>query len=181
MSDLKQRFTKEIVPNLIKKLSLKNTLSVPKITKIVVNVGVPKSDNSKKNIEIITQELQQITGQEPKVTKAKKAIAGFNIRQGDPIGLSVILRGERMFDFLEKLYRIVLPQVRDFRGIKLSAFDGQGNYTLGLTEQIIFPEIDYAKVDKVHGMEITIVTSTNSDKMAKALLEEIGMPFEKEE
>lgn len=181
MSDLKKRYTKEIAPALKKRLNLQNILSVPKVTKIVINIGIPKSDSSKKDLEIIKQELKDITGQEPKTTKAKKAIAGFNIRQGDPVGLAVILRGERMFDFLEKLYRIVLPQVRDFRGIKLNAFDGQGNYTLGLTEQIIFPEIDYAKVEKVHGMEITIVTSTRNDKMAKELLLEIGLPFEKEE
>ena len=181
MTNLKQRFYQEIVPRLQKKLGITNRLAVPKPTKVVVNVGIPKSDKSKLIIEEVRQELAAITGQMPKINRARKAISGFNLRQGDPIGVSVTLRGQKMFDFLEKLCRIVLPQVKDFRGVNPNAFDGQGNYTLGLKEQIIFPEVDYSKVNHVHGLEITIVTSTDSDDQARELLKEIGLPFAKEE
>ncbi len=179
--NLKQRYHQEILPKLQKQLAKKNLLAVPRLTKVVVNVGIPKSDRSKLQVEEVKQELAAITGQMPKLNRARQAIAGFNLRQGDPIGLSVTLRGQKMFDFLDKLCRLVLPQVKDFRGVKLNAFDGQGNYTLGLKEQIIFPEIDYAKVNYVHGLEITIVTTTTNDQEAKALLAEIGLPFAKEE
>ncbi len=180
-ASLKQRYHQEIIPKLQKQLGLKNVLAVPRLTKVVVNVGVPKSDRSKLLIEEVKQELTAITGQVPKLNRARRAIAGFNLRQGDPIGLSVTLRGQRMFDFLDKLCRIVLPQVKDFRGVNPQAFDGQGNYTLGLKEQIIFPEIDYAKVNYVHGLEITIVTTAKDDEKARLLLKEIGLPFAKEE
>jgi len=180
MKNLKQRYQEEIVPTLQKRLGLSNHLAVPRLVKVVVNIGVPKSDKSKLIVEEVRQELAAITGQTPKINRAKKAIAGFNLRQGDPIGVSVTLRGQRMFDFLEKLCRIVLPQVKDFRGVSSTAFDGHGNYTLGLREQIIFPEVDYAKVSHVHGLEITVVTTAETDQQARALLEEIGMPFAKE-
>ncbi len=180
MKPLKQRYQEEIVPRLQKALSLANPLAVPRLIKIVINVGVPKSDRSRLIIEEVRQELAAITGQMPRINRAKKAIAGFHLRQGDPIGVSVTLRGQRMFDFFEKLCRIVLPQVKDFRGVSSTAFDGHGNYTLGLQEQIIFPEVDYSKVSHVHGLEITFVTNTNNDQHARALLQEMGMPFAKE-
>ena len=181
MKDLRQRYYQDILPQLQKSLAISNKLAVPKPVKVVVNVGVPKSDHSKLFIQEVKQELAAITGQMPKINFAKKAIAGFNLRQGDPIGVSVTLRGQRMFDFLEKLCRIVLPQVKDFRGVNPHAFDNQGNYTLGLKEQIIFPEIDYAQVSQVHGLEITIVTSTTDITQAKELLKAIGLPFAKED
>ena len=177
--NLKARFVETIHGELMKTLGIKNPMAVPRVAKIIVNVGVPKSDSSTKDIETVKTELATITGQAPKVAGAKQSIAGFKIRAGDPVGVSVTLRGAKMFDFLDKLCRIVLPQVKDFRGVKNTAFDHSGNYTLGLTEQIIFPEIDYAKVEKVHGMEIVIVTTTKSDTEAFELLKAIGMPFEK--
>ncbi len=180
MSDLRTKFYETIAPVLAKELGLDNLQAVPRVKKIIVNVGVSKKENPKE-IDVVASEVAAITGQKPKITSAKKSIAGFNIREGDPIGVAVTLRGEKMFDFLEKLCRIVLPQVKDFRGVSSGAFDGSGNYTLGLTEQIIFPEIDYAKVERVHGLEITIVTTTNSDSAARALLVALGMPFEKNE
>ncbi len=179
--NLKQRYQQEIVPKLKRQLDLKNTMAVPKLVKVVVNVGVPKSDRSKLLVEQVKQELATITGQNPKLNRARQAIAGFNLRQGDPIGLSVTLRGQKMFDFIDKLCHLVLPQVKDFRGINPHAFDGQGNYTLGLREQIIFPEIDYSQVNYVHGLEITFVTTAVDDNQAKLLLKEIGLPFAKEE
>lgn len=177
MKNLKQRYQEEIVPKLQKQFGFKNKLAVPRFVKVVINVGVPKSDRSKLIIEEVKQELAAITGQMPQINRAHQAIAGFNLRQGDPIGVSVTLRGQKMFDFLEKLCRIVLPQVKDFRGVSSTAFDGHGNYTLGIKEQIIFPEIDYAKVSHVHGLEISIVTTAQTDEQARELLKEIGMPF----
>lgn len=177
--NLKTRFDTIIKPELGKTLGIKNPLAIPHVTKIIVNVGIRKSDSTDKDIKTAFAELQSITGQTPKIAGAKKSIAGFKIRAGDPVGVSVTLRGGNMFDFLDKLCRIVLPQVKDFRGVKTTGFDGSGNYTLGLTEQIIFPEIDYAKVEKVHGLEIVIVTSTKSDSQARQLLTAIGMPFAK--
>ena len=149
--------------------------------KVIINIGVPKTYSSQKDIETAKTELTAITGQAPHITTAKQSIAGFKIRAGENVGVAVTLRGQRMFDFLDKLCRIVLPQVKDFRGVKRRAFDGNGNYTLGLTEQIIFPEIDYASVQKVRGLEITIITSAKNDEHAFSLLKAIGMPFEKEE
>jgi len=175
--NLKDRYQKDIAPALQKELGLTNVMSVPRLVKVVVNVGIPKSDSTKKDIEVVKSEIAAITGQAPAVKTSKQSIAGFKIREGDPVGVSVVLRGAKMFDFLDKLCRIVLPQVKDFRGVKNTGFDGNGNYTLGLTEQIIFPEIDYAKVERVHGMEITIVTSTKNDQSARKLLVHLGMPF----
>lgn len=178
--NLETRFKTTLAKELLTTLGLANPLSVPSLKKIVVNIGITKSDSSEKDLATAKAELTSITGQVPRVAGAKKSIAGFKIREGDSVGLSVTLRGSRMFDFLDKLCRIVLPQVKDFRGVKLGAFDGHGNYTLGLAEQIIFPEIDYAKVEKIRGLEITIVTSAKDDVTAKALLVALGMPFEKE-
>lgn len=180
-TNLKVRYAEEIAPKLQKELGLKNALEVPKPMKVVINIGIPKSDSTPKDIEVATAELTAIAGQAPQVTRAKQSIAGFKIRAGEPVGVSVTLRGARMFDFLDKLCRIVLPQVKDFRGVKAHAFDGNGNYTLGLTEQIIFPEIDYAHVEKIRGMEISVVTSAKNDEHAFKMLQMIGMPFEKEE
>lgn len=177
---LKTRFYQDIRPALAKELGIKNPLAVPTFLKVVINIGIKKSDSSTKDIEVAKAELASITGQTPKIGGAKKSIAGFKIRTGDPVGVSVTLRSNKMFDFLDKLCRIVLPQVKDFRGVKSNAFDGHGNYTLGLSEQIIFPEIDYSKVEKIRGMEITIVTSADNNKHGYALLKAIGMPFEKE-
>ncbi len=178
--NLKTRFAEEIRPTLGKKLGIANMHAVPNLTKVVINVGIPKSDNTNKMVEVVKSELAAISGQAPKINGAKQSIAGFKIRAGDPVGVSVTLRGAKMFDFLDKLCRIVLPQVKDFKGVKRNAFDSCGNYTLGLTEQIIFPEIDYSKVEIVHGMEIVMVTSAKDRDAAYALLEAIGMPFEKE-
>lgn len=180
-TNLKTRLTKDLYPALAKDLGIKNPMALPRLKKIVLNIGIGKSDTSKHDLEIARQELTTIAGQLARITSAKQSIAGFKLREGDPIGVSVTLRGAKMFDFLDKLCRIVLPQVKDFRGVKRTAFDGSGNYSLGLTEQIIFPEIDYAKVDKIRGLEITLVTSTSSDQESFRFLELIGIPFEKEE
>lgn len=178
-ANLMMRFQGEYLPKLMTELGLKNKLATPRLTKIILNVGIPKSDTSTKDVEVAKAELSALSGLSPKVGGAKQSIAGFKIRAGDPVGVSVTLRGSKMFDFLDKLCRIVLPQVKDFRGIKNTSFDGHGNYTLGLSEQIIFPEIDYAKTEKIHGLEIVIVTSTDNDQHAHALLKILGMPFEK--
>ena len=180
-SNLKTRFETVYRANLLKELGLKNIFAAPKLIKIILNVGIPKTDSSAKDVETIKAELAALTGLAPKVGGAKQSIAGFKIRAGDPVGVSVTLRGIKMFDFLNKLCRIVLPQVKDFRGVKNTAFDGHGNYTLGLSEQIIFPEIDYAKTEKIHGLEIVIVTSSRSDEHARALLKILGLPFAKVE
>jgi len=180
-ANLKTRINQEINPVLAKELKITNPMALPRVKKIILNIGIGRTETSKKDLETARAELTAITGQLAKISQAKKSIAGFKVREGDPIGVNVTLRGDSMFDFLDKLCRIVLPQVKDFRGVKKTAFDGNGNYTLGLTEQIIFPEIDYAKVEKIRGLEITIVTSTNSNQEAHKLLELIGLPFEKEE
>jgi large subunit ribosomal protein L5 len=180
-TNLKTRLKEEIYPKLGKELGIANPMAIPRLQKVVINIGIPKSDTTKKDIEVARTELTTITGQLAKVSGAKQSIAGFKIRAGDPVGVNSTLRGERMLDFLDKLCRIVLPQVKDFRGVKQGAFDGHGNYTLGLSEQIIFPEIDYAKIDKIRGLEITIVTSTSNNEHAYQLLAAIGMPFAKEE
>ena len=180
-ANLKTRFETEYSLALLKELGLKNKMALPRLNKIVLNVGIPKSDTSAKDVEVARAELAALSGLSPKVGGAKQSIAGFKIRAGDPVGVSVTIRGLKMFDFLDKLCRIVLPQVKDFRGVKSTSFDGHGNYTLGLSEQIIFPEIDYAKTEKIHGLEIVIVTTVSSDDHARALLKILGMPFEKAE
>jgi large subunit ribosomal protein L5 len=179
MNRLKEKFQSEISPALVSKFNYNSVMEVPKVEKIVVNMGIGDAVQNSKALDVAVDELTQITGQKPVVTKAKKSIAGFRLREGMPIGAKVTLRGERMYQFLDKLISVSLPRVRDFRGVSKKAFDGRGNYTLGVKEQLIFPEIDYDKVSKVRGMDIVIVTTANSDEEARELLTQIGMPFQK--
>lgn len=179
MNRLKERYQTEIVPALYKQLSLVNIMQVPTPKKVVVNIGLGEAMDNPKALEAAVADLTAITGQKPIVTKARKSIANFKLREGRAIGAKVTLRGERMWAFLDRLMNIVLPRVRDFRGVSPDAFDGRGNYTLGLREQLIFPEIEYDKIDKVRGMEITIVTDAPSDDQAAAMLQMLGMPFRK--
>ncbi|WP_050182388.1 50S ribosomal protein L5 [Domibacillus robiginosus] len=179
MNRLKEKYLKEITPALVSKFNYSSVMQVPKIEKIVVNMGVGEAVQNAKVLDTAVEELTQITGQKPMVTKAKNSIAGFRLREGMPIGAKVTLRGERMYEFLDKLVSVSLPRVRDFRGVSKKAFDGRGNYTLGVKEQLIFPEIDYDKVSKVRGMDIVIVTTANTDEEARELLTQIGMPFQK--
>jgi large subunit ribosomal protein L5 len=179
MNRLKEKFLKEVSPALMSKFEYKSVMQVPQVNKIVINMGVGDAVQNTKALDAAVEELTTITGQKPVVTKAKKSIAGFRLREGMPIGCKVTLRGERMYEFLDKLIAISLPRVRDFRGVSKKAFDGRGNYTLGIKEQLIFPEIDYDKVTKVRGMDIVIVTTANSDEEARELLSQFGMPFQK--
>ena len=176
---LKQRYRETIQPKLLKDLSLSNIHQVPKVLKVVVNRGLGEAASNAKSLEASLAELATITGQKALVTRAKKAIAGFKIREGMPIGCAVTLRGERMYAFLERFINLALPRIRDFRGVSPKSFDGRGNYTIGVKEQLIFPEITFDKVDAIRGMDITIVTSASSDEQGKALLSEMGMPFRK--
>ncbi|MEB1809808.1 MAG: 50S ribosomal protein L5 [Bacillaceae bacterium] len=179
MTRLKEKYNSEIVSSLVEKFNYPSVMGVPKVEKIVINMGVGDAVANPKALDKAVEELTQIAGQKPLITKAKKSIAGFKLREGMPIGAKVTLRGERMYDFLDKLITVSLPRVRDFRGISKKAFDGRGNYTLGVKEQLIFPEIDYDKVDKVRGMDIVIVTTANTDEEARELLTQMGMPFQK--
>jgi large subunit ribosomal protein L5 len=174
---MREKFEKEIRPALMKEFELKNPMAVPKVEKVVVNMGVGEATQNAKLLDPAAAELGQITGQRPVITKAKKSIAAFKVREGMPIGAMVTLRGDRMYEFLDRLINVALPRVRDFRGVSTKSFDGRGNYTLGLRDQLIFPEIDYAKVDKQKGMNVTIVTTAKSDDQARALLRGMGMPF----
>jgi large subunit ribosomal protein L5 len=174
---LRDRFEKEVKPALMKEFNLKNPMAAPRLEKIVVNMGVGEATQNVKILDPAAAELGQITGQKPVVTRAKKSIAAFKVRAGMPIGAMVTLRGDRMYEFLDRLVNIALPRVRDFKGVSTKSFDGRGNYTLGLRDQLIFPEIDYAKVDKLKGMNVTIVTTARSDDQARALLRGLGMPF----
>ncbi len=174
---LRSRFEKEVSVALMKELDLKNPMAVPRLNKIVVNMGVGEATQNAKLIDPAVSELGQIAGQKPVVTRAKKSIAAFKVREGMPIGAMVTLRGDRMYEFFDRLISIVLPRVRDFKGVSTKSFDGRGNYTLGLHDQLIFPEIDYAKVDKLKGMNVTIVTTARSDDQARSLLKHLGMPF----
>ncbi|WNC15089.1 50S ribosomal protein L5 [Brevibacillus brevis] len=176
---LKEKYTNEIVPSLMSKFSYTSIMQVPKVEKIIINMGVGEAVGNAKSLDSAVEDLQTIAGQKPVVTRAKKSIAGFKLREGMPIGAKVTLRGERMYHFLDKLMNVSLPRVRDFRGISSKAFDGRGNYTLGLKEQLIFPEIEYDKIDKVRGMDIVIVTSAKTDEEARELLTQMGMPFRK--
>jgi large subunit ribosomal protein L5 len=177
MSRLKERYSKDVVPTLTKEFGYTNIMAVPKITKIVVNMGLGEGTQNGKIVDTGAEELGKITGQKAAVTKAKKSIAQFKVRQNMPIGAMVTLRGARMYDFLDRLIAIALPRVRDFRGISPRGFDGRGNYTLGLRDQLIFPEIDYMKVDKNRGMNISVVTTAKTNEEARRLLQLIGMPF----
>ena len=179
MTNLKEKYKKKIVPELMKKFGYKNPMRVPKLEKIVINRGVGEVVSNPKAFDIVSEELTMIAGQKPLAIKSKKSIAGFKLRQGVSIGLKVTLRGSRMYDFMDKLANICLPRIRDFKGVNPKAFDGQGNYTLGVKEQLIFPEVNYDRVDKIRGMDISIVTSTKKDEEAKELLRLIGIPFSK--
>ncbi len=181
MNRMHERYTNEVAPALFKSFGLKNVMQVPRIEKIIVNIGVGEALDNPKAIEAATGDLANITGQKPVQTKARKAIANFKLREGRLIGTKVTLRGERMWAFLDRLVNIALPRVRDFRGISANSFDGRGNYTLGLKDQLVFPEIEYDKIDKLRGLEITIVTSAKSDDQARALLQLLGMPFSKKD
>ncbi len=180
MNHLRERYKKEVVPALMKSLNLSNVMQVPKIQKVVVNVGVGEALDNPKALEAAVADITLITGQEPVITKARKSIAAFKLREGRAIGVKVTLRGERMWDFLDRLMNIALPRVRDFRGVPTDAFDGRGNYTLGLREQLVFPEIDYDKIDKLRGLEISIVTTARTDEEGRQLLKLLGMPFKKD-
>jgi large subunit ribosomal protein L5 len=174
---LRARFEKEVAAALLKELDLKNAMAVPRLNKIVVNMGMGEATQNSKILDPAVNELGQITGQKPIVTKAKKSIAAFKVREGQAIGTMVTLRGDRMYEFFDRLVNIVLPRVRDFRGVSTKSFDGRGNYTLGLHDQLIFPEISYEKVDKMKGMNVTIVTTAANDNQARTLLKHLGMPF----
>lgn len=176
---LKEVYINDIVPNLMKELSFKNLMEVPRLEKIVVNVGAGEAIQNPKSLEYIVADLSTITGQKPVITKAKKSIANFKVRAGNPIGCKVTLRGSRMYEFLDRLLNLALPRIRDFRGLSTKSFDGQGNYTFGVDEQLIFPEVDYDKIDKIRGMDITIVTTAKDDIGGMALLESLGFPFKK--
>ena len=174
---MRQKYTDDVATALLKELDYDNTMQVPRIEKVVVNIGLGEAITDGKAIDNASGDLRLITGQQPIVIKAKKSVAAFRLRQGMPIGLKVTLRGERMWSFMDKLLNVALPRIRDFRGVPENAFDGHGNYTLGLKEQLIFPEIDYDKIDKTRGMEITIVTTARTDDEARSLLTKLGMPF----
>jgi len=174
---LRSKFEKEVAPALLKELELKNVMAVPRLNKIVVNMGVGEATQNAKVLDPAVNELGQITGQKPVVTRAKKSIAAFKVREGQAIGAMVTLRGDRMYEFLDRLVNIVLPRVRDFKGVSTKSFDGRGNFTLGLHDQLIFPEISYEKVDKLKGMNVTIVTTAANDNQARTLLKHLGMPF----
>ena len=177
MTRLKEKYQKEVVPALQKEFGYKNVMAVPKINKVVVNMGLGEATANAKIIEVGADELGRITGQKPVVRRAKKSIAAFKVRKGQPVGTSVTLRGERMYEFLDRLMAIALPRVRDFRGVSPKGFDGRGNFTLGLKDQLLFPEIDYMKVDKARGMNISVVTSAATDEESRKLLQLLGMPF----
>jgi large subunit ribosomal protein L5 len=177
---LKQKYREEITPALMKKFNYSSPMQVPKVEKVVINMGVGEAVQNPKVLDGAVEDLTLISGQKPVITRAKKSIAGFKLREGMPIGCKVTLRGDRMYYFLDKLFNVALPRVRDFRGVSPKSFDGRGNYTLGLKEQLIFPEIDYDKVDKVRGMDVIIVTTADTDEEARELLAQLGMPFRKQ-
>ena len=179
MSRLSEKYKNEVRPSLMEKFEYASVMEAPKVEKIVVNMGVGDAVANTKNLDKAVEELTLITGQKPIITRAKKSIATFRLREGMPIGTKVTLRGDRMYDFLDKLVSVSLPRVRDFRGVSKNAFDGRGNYTLGVKEQLIFPELDYDDVDKVRGMDIVIVTSAQTDEEARELLGQLGMPFQR--
>jgi large subunit ribosomal protein L5 len=177
---LQERYREEVAPALYKELNLENVMQVPRISKVVVNIGVGEALDNAKALDAAVGDLIKITGQKPVITKARKSIANFKLREGRAIGVKVTLRGERMWSFLDRLLNIALPRVRDFRGISPEAFDGRGNYTLGLTEQLVFPEIEYDKIDKLRGLEVSIVTTARNDDQARKMLQMLGMPFRKD-
>lgn len=174
---LKERYQREIAPAIAKEFGISNPMAIPRVEKIVINMGMGEAISNAKILDTAADELRAVTGQKPVITKAKKSIASFKLRQGMPIGVMVTLRGDRMYEFLDRLVSVALPRVRDFRGVSPKAFDGRGNYTIGVREQLIFPEIDFNKVDKLRGMNISIVTTARNDDQARALLKSLGMPF----
>ena len=179
MARMKDFYKEEVAPALMKKFGYKSVMQIPKLDKIVINVGAGEAKDNAKAIDNISGDLAKITGQKPVVCKAKKSVANFKLREGMPIGVKVTLRGDRMYEFLDRLFNVALPRVRDFRGINPNSFDGRGNYNMGIREQLIFPEIDYDKVDKVRGMDICFVTTANTDEEARELLSQMGAPFTK--
>src|SRR5512139_1754475 len=181
MNRMQERYNQEVSPALFKLFSFKNVMQVPRIQKVVVNIGLGEALDNPKALESAVSDLMQVTGQKPVTTKARKSIANFKLREGRLIGTKVTLRGDRMWAFLDRLLNIALPRVRDFRGVSANAFDGRGNYTLGLRDQLIFPEIEYDKIDKLRGMEVTIVTTARNDDQARVMLQLLGMPFIKKE
>jgi large subunit ribosomal protein L5 len=176
---LRERYEQKIVPTLLQRFAYANAMQVPRLVKVVVNIGVGESIQNPKALDAAVADLKKITGQQPIVLRSRKAIANFKLRAGLPIGVKVTLRGARMYQFIDKLISVALPRIRDFRGIPPNAFDGQGNYTLGLREQLVFPEIEYDKIDKLRGLEVTVVTSARTDEEARALLDALGFPFRK--
>ncbi len=177
MARLKERYQKEVAPAIAKEFGIENPMAVPRLSKIVLNMGMGEAVANAKILDTAVEELRAIAGQKPVITKAKKSIASFKLRQGMPIGVMVTLRGEHMYEFFDRLVSVALPRVRDFRGVSPKAFDGRGNYTVGIREQLIFPEIDFNKVDKLRGLNISIVTTARDDDQARALLKALGMPF----
>ncbi len=176
---IRQRYLDEVVPALQKEYGYASIMQVPRVSKIVLNIGMGEALQNAKSLDFATSDLAAISGQRPVVTRARKSIANFKLREGNPIGAKVTLRGQRMYDFLERLVRVALPRTRDFQGVSANAFDGRGNYTLGIREQLIFPEIDYDKIDRVRGLEVSIVTSARTDEEARRLLALLGMPFKR--
>jgi len=177
MPRLKDRYRKEIVPALMEEFGYRNVMEVPRLQKIVINVGMGEALQDVKALDAAARDIATITGQKPIITRAKKSIAGFKLREGNPIGVKVTLRGNRMYDFLDRMCNVALPRRRDFRGISPDSFDGRGNYTLGFSEQLVWPEVDYDSIDKIRGMEVTIVTTAKTDEEARRLLQLFGMPF----
>ena len=177
MARMKELYTAEVAPALMKQFGYKSVMQIPKIDKVVVNVGCGESKNNAKEIEAICKDIGTITGQKPVTTKARKSVANFKVREGETVGVKVTLRGDKMWEFLDRLFNVALPRVRDFRGISANSFDGRGNYAVGLKEQLIFPEIEYDKIDKLRGMNIVVVTTAKTDEEARELLKLMGMPF----
>ena len=177
MSNLREKYTSKVAPALMKQFNYKSVMQIPKIEKVVVNVGCSEAKDNSKVIDSVISDIEQITGQHPIVCKAKKSVANFKLREGQPIGVKVTLRGERMYEFIERLFEVALPRVRDFHGINGNSFDGRGNYSFGIKEQLIFPEIEYDKIDALRGMDISFVTTATTDEEAKALLKALGAPF----
>ena len=180
MARMKVKYTQEVAPALMKKFDYKSPMQIPRMEKIVINIGCGEAKDNSKALEAAVADLTKITGQKPVITKARKSVANFKIREGMPIGCKVTLRSDRMWEFMDRLFNVALPRVRDFRGISATAFDGRGNYALGLKEQLIFPDIEYDKIDKIRGMDIIFVTTANTDEEARELLKQMGAPFEKE-
>jgi len=179
MARLKEKYVAEVAPALMKKFEYKSVMQIPRIDKVVVNVGCGEARDNVKVLDAVVKDLTAITGQKAIITKAKKSVANFKVREGMPVGAKVTLRGEKMWEFLDRLFNVALPRVRDFRGINPNSFDGRGNYAMGVKEQLIFPEIEYDKIDKIRGMDIIVCTTAQSDEEAKALLELVGAPFER--